>query len=463
MIPVVTPAEMAAIDASAPEPTDVLIRRAAHAVRREALDLLGGSYGRRVLVVAGKGNNGNDGRVAAELLEQRGVRVRVVGATEVASAGASFTEETDRFDLLVDAAYGTGFRGTWEPPPLGDVQVLAVDIPSGIDGLNGTASGSPWRARRTVSFAALKPGLLQGDGPDYAGEVVLADIGLDVGGASAHLVTDSDVLEWVPRRGPSDHKWSHALWVVGGSPGMSGAPRLCARGAMRGGAGYVRVSSPGVEHPEGPLESVGVALAATGWGAMVASEASRFAAMVVGPGIGRDPGLAPQILATASSGVPVVVDADALVVLGSEPIGARISAAGTPGGGRRVVLTPHDREYEALMGRAPGTDRLAAAREAASHHRCVVLLKGPTTVVAAPEGEAFVVRSGDQRLATAGTGDVLSGLIGAHLAARARPLHAAAAAAHLLGVAARLAGEHGVVAGDVAEQLGAARSELGAD
>jgi NAD(P)H-hydrate epimerase len=451
VIPVVTPEEMSAIDAEAPESTDVLIRRAAWAVAREAIAMMGGTYGRRVTVLAGKGNNGNDGRVAAALLERRGVRTQVVDVADAPRYGAGFPAS----DLLVDAAFGTGFSGSWDPPHPGSSPVLAVDIPSGIDGLSGEACGSPWHAVRTVTFAAVKPGLLQGDGPRYAGVVVPVDIGLDVSRSRTHLVEDADVSAWIPERDAADHKWKRAVWVVAGSPGMEGAGWLCARAAMRGGAGYVRASSPGVDRPDSPREVVGTALAGTGWGDEVAANASRFGAVVAGPGLGRSTTLRDELQRLCEIGIPVVLDADALGAVGSEPLcGARgVSDVS-------LVLTPHDGEYEELMGRAPGPDRLAAARTAAERHGAVVLLKGPTTVVAEPGGEALVVHSGDARLATAGTGDVLSGLIGAHLAAGVDPLYAAGAAAHLHGRAAELAGESGVVAGDVAEALGAARALL---
>ncbi len=193
VLPIVTPEEMGAIDAAAAEPVEVLIGRAAWAVATEALEILGGSYGRRVVVVAGKGNNGNDGRVAAAILQRRGVRTRMVEAAELG-------DDLPAADLVIDAAYGTGFRGSWDPPAQPAAPVLAVDIPSGIAGGTGEACGRPWHALRTVSFAALKPGLVQGAGPDHVGEVVVADIGLDVSRASAHLVEDADVTAWVPAR-----------------------------------------------------------------------------------------------------------------------------------------------------------------------------------------------------------------------------------------------------------------------
>src|SRR4029453_325043 len=173
---------MGEIDAAAPEPVEELIERAGAAVARAAVAMLEGTYGRQVVVIAGKGNNGNDGRAAARRLARRGVAVRIVEAPDVPA-------RLDRADLLIDAAYGTGFRGSWDGPDTGDAKVLAVDIPSGVDGLTGAAGDGVLHADRTVTFAALKPGLLLPPGSIYPGAVEVADIGLDVSRARAHLVT----------------------------------------------------------------------------------------------------------------------------------------------------------------------------------------------------------------------------------------------------------------------------------
>ncbi len=162
MIPIVTPAEMAAIDAAAAEPVDVLVGRAGAAVARAARRMLGGTYGRVVNVIAGKGNNGADGRVAGELLAGAGVTVRVFDA---AACPASLPPA----DLVLDAAYGTGFRGEWTAPAVGAARVLAVDIPSGVDGLTGVAVPGTLAATETVTFAAIKPGLIVNDGKQLAG------------------------------------------------------------------------------------------------------------------------------------------------------------------------------------------------------------------------------------------------------------------------------------------------------
>ncbi len=250
--PIVTPSEMADIDAAAPEPVEVLIGRAGGAVARAARRMLGGAYGRRVVVVAGKGNNGADGRAAAERLEALGVRCTVIDAVDA-------PEVLPPADLVIDAAYGTGFRGSYDAPSLAapDTPVLAVDIPSGVDGTTGVASGRPLAATRTVTFAAWKPGLLLGDGAELAGEVELADIGLDTTGARSWRVTGDDVAAWLPTVERGTHKWKAAAWLVAGSPGMTGAARLAAASALRSGAGFLRVSTPGAgADVDAPLEAV---------------------------------------------------------------------------------------------------------------------------------------------------------------------------------------------------------------
>ena len=442
MIPVLTPAEMAEVDRTAPEPVEELVLRAAAAVARAVVDLLGGTYGRRVVVVAGPGNNGNDGRVAAQLLERRGVRCTVVDAADAPAV-------LPPCDLVVDAAFGTGFRGEYRFPDPDGAPVLAVDVPSGVSGLTGRVSGQPTHALATVTFAALKPGLLLGEGPAYSGVVQLADIGLDVAGATAHLVEDADVVAWVPDRASDAHKWRHAVAVVAGSPGMTGAAALAAAAAFRAGAGYVRLTVPGAEAPT-PCVPVEVVehRAAVDDHVAVLDALSRFAALVVGPGLGRTTEAATLVQTlVARADLPLVLDGDGLRLLGDDPA-AVLSARSAP-----TVLTPHDAEFETVAGAPPGDDRLAAVRDLAVRTGCTVLLKGPTTVVADPDGAALLVHAGDQRLATAGTGDVLSGTVAALLALGAPPLRAAASGAHLHGTAALLGPARGLVASDVVELL----------
>jgi NAD(P)H-hydrate epimerase len=444
VIPVVTPEEMAAIDRAAPEPVETLVERAGSAVAWAARRLLGGTYGRRVVVVAGKGNNGNDGRAAAARLAAGGVRVEVVDA---AAAPATLPPA----DLVVDAAYGTGFRGDYEAPDACGTPVLAVDVPSGVDGLTGAAGEGAVRAEHTVTFAALKPGLLLPPGRDLAGEVEVADIGLDVSSARAHVVEAADIAAWIPVRATAAHKWQSAVWVIAGSPGMTGAAALVCRGAQRAGAGYVRLSVPGADdEDEGPVEVVRTALDRRGWATDVLHELGRFSAVVVGPGLGREHDDDVRALVAGAS-VPVVVDGDGLTALGTSA--AACCRATT-------VLTPHDGEFERLAGERPAADRIDAARRLAARTRATVLLKGPTTVVAASGGDVLLGTEGDARLATAGTGDVLSGVIAALLAGGLDPVRAAAAAAWLHGRAGHLGSARGLVAGDLPDRLPVVYDEL---
>ncbi|MFM7069791.1 MAG: NAD(P)H-hydrate dehydratase [Actinomycetes bacterium] len=445
MQPVLTPAEMAHVDQEAPESLEVLVRRAATAVASAAVHMLGGTYGRRVAVVAGPGNNGADGRVAAALLERRGVRCTVWSVDDAPAV-------LPPCDLVIDAAFGTGFRGSYVFPDVGGAPVLAVDVPSGVSGATGVVSGVPARAQRTVTFAAWKPGLLLGDGPELSGGVHVADIGLDVSAATAFVVEPADVAQWVGERRVDAHKWQHAVAVVAGSPGMTGAAVLTSMGALRSGAGYVRLSVPGSTGPTPgvPLEVVEHRVAAADVAGVVAG-LDRFASVVVGPGLGRTSD-AQRLVAglVAQVDLPMVVDGDGLHHLGARELDL-LAVRTAP-----TVLTPHDGEFAALTGAAPGTDRIGAVRALARATGAVVLLKGPTTIAAKPSGVAYLVRSADQRLATAGTGDVLAGVLGALLALGGDPLEVAAAAAFIHGTAAMLGYRRGLIASDVAALVPAA-------
>jgi NAD(P)H-hydrate epimerase len=318
-------------------------------------------------------------------------------------------------------------------------------------------SGRVLRADRTLTFAALKPGLVLQPGAAECGEVEVADIGLDVSGARAHLVTAADVARWLPRRSPTAHKWQSAVWVVAGSPGMGGAAALACGGAQRAGAGYVRVSTPGGGGPSAGqigVEVVHVDLSEDRWATEVADGLDRFRALVIGNGIGTSPGVQQEVrrvvAAAESSGVATVVDADGLTALGSDVAGL------TP----ITVLTPHDGEYQRLAGEPPGADRFGAVRSLAARTGAVVLLKGAATLVAHPDGRALVATAGDARLATAGTGDVLAGIIGALCARGVEPFEAAAAGAFLHGRAADLGWRDGLVASDVIALLPVAMARL---
>jgi ADP-dependent NAD(P)H-hydrate dehydratase / NAD(P)H-hydrate epimerase len=450
MQPVLTVSEMREVDERAHRtiPVEVLVERAATAVVVAAIDILGGTYGRRVAVVAGKGNNGADGRMAADILGRRGARVRIFDAGSVT--------RLPPVDLVIDAAYGTGFRGEYLAPMVSPgTLVLAVDIPSGVNGDTGEASGRVLVADRTVTFGALKAGLLQSSGAALAGRVTVADIGLDVGDGRIGIVEDADVASLVPVRGRDDHKWSAAVLVVAGSPGMTGAAGLCARAAFRSGAGMVLLGVPGDEVAGSPSsEAVGVALPSTGWADLALDAIRRCGAAIVGPGLGRDPSTAGELRRLLDgTAVPMVIDADGLFALG-DVTGDRLLRSDGP-----VVLTPHDGEYERLMGRPPGSDRVGAARRLARTTGAVALLKGSTTAVADPEGRVLLAMTGSPRLATAGTGDVLSGIIGALLARGVPTLEAAALAAHVHGRAAEAGRLEGLMAGDLPDLVSVVLSE----
>jgi len=438
VLPVVRIAEMQAADADAPEPVEVLIDRAGAAVARAALDLLGGGYGRRAVVLAGPGNNGADGRVAAEKLRRRGVQVSVI---DLADAPDVLPE----VDLVIDAALGTGVSRPHRAPDPGAALVLAVDIPSGIHGDTGEALGAPMRADLTVTFAALKPGLLLGEGPAHTGGIRIADIGLDVSRARIHLLDDAAAAGLLPRRSASAHKWHRSVLVVAGSPGMTGAASMAAEAAQRAGAGMVRLATPGGIHAvDAPREVVTFDVDEAGWADALVDDPGKVHAAAVGPGLGTSMATRHQIR-TLVGGIraPVVVDGDGLTALGADA--ATVVARRVDG----TVLTPHDGEFARLAGHAPGPDRIAEVVELAARTGAVVLLKGPTTIVAAPDGRARLARSGDDRLATAGTGDVLTGIVASLLAGGLDPLDAAAVGAHVHGLAGRQAPRYGAIATDV--------------
>ena len=317
-------------------------------------------------------------------------------------------------DLVVDGAYGTGFRGTYDAPqvPAG-AAVLAIDIPSGVDADTGEAPGTP-RCGPTarVTFAALKPGLLQGDGPRLSGVVEVADIGIGVPTPRALLMEDVDVAALLPPRPRGVNKWTNAVGVAAGSAGMEGSAILCTRGAMAAGAGMIRLGSPGDPSAPWPTEAVRMHLPAEGWAGAFLEATAKCKAIVIGPGLGTrrrrgrgDPGRAGRGAACRWSSTPTRSPRWA-----TQRRRAPCSTSGT----RRASSRPHDGEYACIAGSAPGEDRLDAARRLADATGAVVLLKGPLTAVADP-GDASSVpdvllsTAGGPALATAGSGDVAVG------------------------------------------------------
>lgn len=458
---------MRVIDSAAPESLEELIRRAGAAVARHAIDLLGGTYGRVVNVIAGAGNNGADGVEAAGRLRARGVTVRIFDAAAFGTPG----HELPAADLVIDAAYGTGYRfdpsRPWVAPGVGDAPVLAVDVPSGLDALTGEAVPGVLAATRTVTFQALKPGLLFGSGPALAGQVEVVDIGLSTEHIACHLVEADDVAAWWPSRRADAHKWHGAVKVVAGSDAMPGAAELCTAAAARGGSGLVSLSAPGCR-PNTRSEIVQTPIGVADFARTALADIGRFGALVIGPGLGRlDATLLAARECIADASVPVVVDGDAIFAAAWSAEGPAPLLRGRE---LPTVLTPHDGEFGTLTGHRPGTDRIGSVRNAAAELDAHVLLKGPTTIVAAPPTgvvdphneltwasdaapRVLLVNRGDERLATAGSGDVLAGVIGAALAADVDPLLGAAAGAWIHGAAADFGPETGLLAGDLVELL----------
>ena len=438
MEPVVTPEAMGRADRrtiDAGTPVAVLMERAGRAVAWEARRAIGGCYGSRAVVVCGKGNNGGDGQIAAAALERWGARTHVI---ELAAGvdRPTLARALSRADVAIDAMYGTGFRGALEGDAAWFVDelsvwggpVVAVDVPSGVDGLTGGVHGTAVRATNTVTFAARKPGLVFEPGRSHAGAITVAPIGIDLGADGADpppiAVFDvDDVRRAVPPRAPGAHKWTAGVMVVGGSGGMTGAPMFVSHAAMRSGAGIVWCGLPGEEaaYRAGGTEVITRALPVAPDGALtplaadaVLAEISRFRALAVGPGLGSDPGMRQTVCTlVAEARVPLVLDADGLNVVHRDykPLRARQNL-GVP-----TVLTPHDGEYARLAGVPVGDDRMAAASRLADQTGAVVLLKGPATVIAEPGSRRVVLNAtGSSALATAGSGDVLTGVIAAFLA-----------------------------------------------
>jgi hydroxyethylthiazole kinase-like uncharacterized protein yjeF len=464
MQPVLTPAEMASADRrtiTAGTPGEVLMDRAGRAVAWAVRARLGGVYGRRAVVVCGKGNNGGDGLVAARVLAGWGLRVDVI---ELASpiVPAALARAFARADVLIDAMYGTGFAGMLDGVAAEvaarstELPTIAVDIPSGIDGQTGARAGVAVSAVTTVTFAARKPGLLFEPGHSHAGNVAVADIGIDVGVPDLGVLEARDVTEWLNATSrPADtNKWRAGVFVVGGSGGMTGAPLFVSRAAMRTGAGIVWCGVPGHDAAAAAsgTEVITRALPATADGALDGLGAtvevlSRFQALAVGPGLGTAESTRATVrdLVTTAT-TPLVLDADGLNAFAGAPEALR----GRPG---PTVLTPHEGEYQRLLGDPVGPDRLEAARRLASASGCVTLLKGPATVIAEPAGRTVVNPTGGAELATAGSGDVLTGIISGLLARGLGPFEAAAAGAYVHGRAGDVAGHTGLIASDLIAAL----------
>jgi ADP-dependent NAD(P)H-hydrate dehydratase / NAD(P)H-hydrate epimerase len=439
LAPLYTAAEMRAAEErypGYPETATELMERAGTAVAREAMTRFPDA--RRIAVVCGGGSNGGDGRIAARVLREAG-------------RDAVETHAVEEAELVVDALFGTGFRGEPRPEAAALIErmnaaaapVVAVDLPSGIDASTGEVSGAVVDAALTVTFHGPKVGLVVGPGRFRAGDVVCADIGLEPVETDHALVADS-ILGLVPRKRPDDNKYTAgAVLVVGGAPGLTGAACLAAEAAFRADAGYVSVAVPRESLPV--VETKLLEPVKLVWDELSGATA-KAGAVAIGPGLGRSgeaTSLRDRLLAELEQ--PIVLDADGLHEL-------------EPGDWRApVVLTPHAGELARLLGKSSSwvdAHRLEAARRAAARFRCVCLLKGSDTVIAAPDAGALVCSADAPALATAGTGDVLTGILASFLAKGLEPRLAAAAAATALAVAVRhVPFSRGVVAGDVVAAL----------
>jgi ADP-dependent NAD(P)H-hydrate dehydratase / NAD(P)H-hydrate epimerase len=446
--PIYTADEMRAAEERYPGSEEELMERAGRAVAEEAMRHW--PEAKQFVAVCGGGKNGGDGRIAAEILRAAG-------------KDAEVADEPRGAEVVLDALFGTGFHGEPRPDAARLIEaindsgagVLAVDIASGVNASTGEVSGVAVRADLSVTFHGRKVGHEVSPGRFHAGEVVVADIGLEPIETRNSRAT-TEILGAVPRRSPEDNKYTagHVV-VVGGSPGMTGAPCLSALAALRADAGYVALAGPKSAIPvfeHWVLEAVKRPLPEDDQGLVTADAADEVldlvgkgGALAIGPGLGRSGGaqqLVRRVLAEAA--VPAVVDGDALHEL--EP-------ADWPA---PRVLTPHSGELARLLGvESDWVDahRLAALERAIERFQCIVVLKGAGTLVGEP-GAGMIVCGGDPALATAGTGDVLTGIVAAFLAKGVEPRLAAAAAAVAHTEAAREAPqEEGLIASDLIEAL----------
>ncbi|MDT7718747.1 MAG: ADP-dependent NAD(P)H-hydrate dehydratase / NAD(P)H-hydrate epimerase [Pseudonocardiales bacterium] len=432
-------------------PVGDLMRRAAFGLATRVAAVLaertGGVSGRHVALLVGAGDNGGDALWAGAYLRRRGVVVTAVllspdrahaqGLAALRRAGGRISDQLpDRVHLVLDGIVGLSGRGPLRPAAAQLVAairapIIAVDSPSGVDPDTGTAEGSAVTAAETVTFGARKPVHLLA--PWRCGPVHLVDIGLsaELGEPDLRVLTAAEVGALWPVPGPTSDKYSQGVvGIAAGSADYPGAAVLCAGAAVLATSGMVRFAGTAADAVR------------TRWPEVVAtgsvSDAGQVQAWAVGPGLGTGAASRQVLAHVLGVGVPVVADADAITLLARHPELADSRDPGTP-----LVLTPHDREFERLTGKLPGADRVAAARDAAGRFDAVLLLKGNTTIVAAPDGRVLVNPARSSWPATAGSGDVLTGVLGALLATGLEPATAAAAATHAQELAAAIAARGG--------------------
>ncbi|MEO6793333.1 MAG: NAD(P)H-hydrate dehydratase [Mycobacterium sp.] len=418
----------------ASRPDGALMRRAAFglagAIARELVSRTGGVAGRSLCAVVGSGDNGGDALWAATMLRRRGVAASAIllnpehthhqGLTAFVRAGGRIVDVVpSATDLVIDAVVGISGRGALRPNAAAvfatvetaGIPVVAVDIPSGLDPHTGAAAGPAVRAALTVTFGGLKPVHALGE----CGRVELVDIGLDLPATDIHGFEAADVAVCWPAPGPRDDKYTQGVTgTLAGSAAYPGAAILCAGAAVAATSGMVRYAGSAAAQVVSHWPEVVIAPSV--------AAAGRVQAWVVGPGLGTDESAAAALWFALGTDLPVIVDADALTILAAHPALVADRSAAT-------VLTPHAGEYARLAGHPLGPDRAGAARELADRFGATVLLKGHVTVIAGPSGPVYLNPAGASWAATAGSGDVLSGMIGALLAAGLPPTQAAAAAA----------------------------------
>ena len=442
-----------------------LMRRASWAVALEVADRVPAPHpGRQVVLLVGSGNNGGDALYAGVFLRSRGMRITAVltdpakahaaglGALRRAGARVLVHDDPGVKDVLAQAdVILDGVVGLSAKPPLRqhaaelvgkangtDALRVAVDLPSGIEPDSGRVRGVAFLADVTVTFGAIKTGLLIAD--EQVGTIVSVPIGMDLSSAPADLIamTDGTLQQLLPGPGPGADKFSGGLvGVVAGSPGYPGAAVLSVGGAVRTRPGMVRYAG------------AQAAAVLAHWPEVVAAEtpadAGKVQAWAIGPGLGTDGPSISLLRWVLGQDVPVLVDADGLTILAAMPSLLSIRRRA----GQQTLLTPHDREFTRVFPDIDLGDRLAAVRSAAAQSGATVLLKGHRTLIAEPGGQAAVNLSGSSWLATAGSGDVLSGVIGSLLATGLPPLIAAAAGAFLHGRAGEAAERTGLFGAQV--------------
>ncbi len=466
MRPVITPEESARLDAAAAESLEVLMERAGLGVALAAVEM-GAGYGSKVIVLSGPGNNGGDGYVAARHLRRRGVEVevrafgfpkgdysparRAAASAVVAGVRVVPIGAPEPADLIIDALFGSGFRGSlpheivpWTDHP---APVLAVDLASGLDGRFGSVAGAVFSAATTVTFDAAKVGHYLGAGPTHTGRLSVIPIGLPKPDPEFTMCDSDDAP--VPTRGHDAHKWSAgSVAVVGGSSGLVGAAVMASEAALRFGAGAVRLIVPAGLRGEAATGHPGIMTMGIGgvdsFGPTdvgpILEALGRFDVLVLGPGIGKGRGTLIEALLDRWDR-PLVLDADGI----SGANVAAITARQAP-----TILTPHAGEFERLTG---STAAPQAAFEFAESTGTVVLLKGSPTFIGG--AKRWAVDSGGPELATIGTGDVLAGMIGALVARGLDPEVAARSAAYRHGLAgSHLAGVTSVTAMGLLEVIG---------